>query len=89
MTGLLVDQLRAMADAFPDETAYVDLDTTALRAHFVASPGKTIYALLEHSRVDSLRSLLPAGSHLETLSSVRENNKFVLVKLRIGRAAGS
>ncbi len=27
MTGLLVDQLRAMADAFPDETAYVDLDT--------------------------------------------------------------
>jgi len=70
-------------------SVYVDLDTSPLRAHFEASRGKTIYALLEHSRIDSLRSLMPAGSSLDKLSTIRDNNKFVLVRLHIARGAGS
>ncbi len=61
-------------------TTFVDLDTTAFTKWLPSKKGKRIFVILEHSRVAHLRSLV-GQKPLTTLSTERDNNKFVLVKV--------
>jgi 4-amino-4-deoxy-L-arabinose transferase-like glycosyltransferase len=58
---------------------FVDLDNKKLLEWVDKNKGKTVFILLEHSRLDRLKRILP-GRDVKSLSNPRDNNKFVLVK---------
>jgi 4-amino-4-deoxy-L-arabinose transferase-like glycosyltransferase len=58
---------------------FVDLDNKKLLEWVDKNKGKTVFILLEHSRLDRLKRILP-GRDVKALSNPRDNNKFVLVK---------
>jgi 4-amino-4-deoxy-L-arabinose transferase-like glycosyltransferase len=58
---------------------FVDLDNKKLLEWVEKNKGRTVFIVLEHSRLDRLKRILP-GREVKSLSDVRDNNKFVLVK---------
>lgn len=68
---------------------FQDLDTGPLRRWLDSNRGRTIFVLVEHSRLETFRGLMPTGSTLEPLTTVRDNNKQVLARGRIAPPAGS
>ena len=61
--------------------AFVDLDNVKIREWIDANPGITAYFVLEYSRLGSFRSLL-RGKEVEEITDKRENNKFLMVRVR-------
>jgi 4-amino-4-deoxy-L-arabinose transferase-like glycosyltransferase len=59
--------------------AFVDLDNRRLNEWVAQHPGRRVWFLLEHARVASLRGVL-RGATVETITSERLDNKFVLVR---------
>jgi len=64
---------------------FVDLDNRKLNEWVRENHGTTAYFLLEHGRLGSLRSVL--GSTIEEITTVRDNNKFILVRTVLGERA--
>lgn len=61
---------------------FVDLDNRKVREWIGENRGKTAYFLLEHSRLNNLRGLIP-GREVEEITDQRLNNKFVLVRTQL------
>ncbi len=61
---------------------YVDLDNKAIEKWMGEHKQSEAYFLLEHSRLANFRRMLGARK-VEELSSVRENNKFILVRAKL------
>jgi 4-amino-4-deoxy-L-arabinose transferase-like glycosyltransferase len=68
---------------------FQDVDTAIIRRYFDTHRGIELFALTEHTRVDALRTLLPLGSRLEHRSTKRDNNKFLLVHIRVSPRAAT
>jgi hypothetical protein len=58
---------------------FVDLDNKALMDWVGKNAGRHVFFILEHSRLERLRKLL-APRKLEPLTTLRDCNKFVLVR---------
>jgi 4-amino-4-deoxy-L-arabinose transferase-like glycosyltransferase len=58
---------------------YVDLDNKAVEKWMTEHKGSEAYFVLEHSRLGNFRRMLGARK-VDELSTVRENNKFILVR---------
>jgi hypothetical protein len=58
---------------------FVDLDNKAMLDWIGKNTGRNVFLILEHSRLDRLKHLL-APRTLETLTTVRDCNKFILVR---------
>jgi hypothetical protein len=58
---------------------FVDLDNKKLLEWVEKNKGKTVFIVLEHSRLDRLKRILP-GRDVKALTTPRDNNKFVLAK---------
>jgi 4-amino-4-deoxy-L-arabinose transferase-like glycosyltransferase len=58
---------------------FVELDNKALLEWIGKNPGRRVYLVLEHSRLDRLRHLL-APREIEALTTTRDCNKFVLAR---------
>ncbi len=61
---------------------FAETDNKRLMKWLAANPGRRIYVVLEHKRLDRFKALL-AGREMTALSTPRENNKLVLVTLEI------
>jgi hypothetical protein len=61
---------------------FVQLDNKQLNEWMGQHANATAYFLLEHSRLSNFRRAL-GKRHVEELSTMRENNKFILVRARI------
>jgi 4-amino-4-deoxy-L-arabinose transferase-like glycosyltransferase len=61
---------------------FVDLDNKKLLEWVEKNKGKTVFIVLEHSRLERLKRILP-GRDLKSLTTVRDCNKFVLVKTKL------
>jgi hypothetical protein len=61
---------------------FVDLDNKKLLEWVDKNKGRTVYALLEHSRLDRFKRILP-GREVKALTTPRDCNKFLLVKLKL------
>jgi hypothetical protein len=61
---------------------FVDLDNKKITKWIEANKGKRAFFVLEHKRLQRLKSLLGRRKLVE-LSTERDNNKFVLVKARL------
>jgi 4-amino-4-deoxy-L-arabinose transferase-like glycosyltransferase len=64
--------------------AFASVKNTEIKAWLAQTEnqGKTVYVLLEHQRVDRLKTLLGARP-VELLTRARDNNKFVLARVRL------
>ncbi|MCC7542814.1 MAG: glycosyltransferase family 39 protein [Deltaproteobacteria bacterium] len=62
---------------------FVDLDTTALRRWADQHRGQRHFFLTEPSRLNGLRSALGGNVEVEHITTERDNNKFVLVAVRL------
>jgi 4-amino-4-deoxy-L-arabinose transferase-like glycosyltransferase len=63
-------------------SVFVDLDNKALQEWIGKNPGKVAYFVLEHGRFNRLKGVL--GSRpLKALTTERDNNKFVLAKVKL------
>lgn len=61
---------------------FVDLDNKKIKTWMDARPGKRAFVVLEHKRLDRFKSL--AGKRVvKPLTTERDNNKFVLVEVRM------
>jgi hypothetical protein len=58
---------------------FVDLDNKKLLEWVDKNKGKTVFMVLEHGRLDRLKRTLN-NREVETLTTVRDCNKFVLIK---------
>jgi 4-amino-4-deoxy-L-arabinose transferase-like glycosyltransferase len=58
---------------------FVDLDNKALLDWVGKNKGKTVFLILEHTRLDRLKHVLTPRT-IETLTTPRDDNKFVLVR---------
>jgi 4-amino-4-deoxy-L-arabinose transferase-like glycosyltransferase len=65
-------------------SVFADLDTHKLTDWVREHQGITAYFLLEHGRVGSLRGVL-RDSTIDEITDQRLNNKFVLIRARIGQ----
>ena len=61
---------------------FVDLDNREIREWLGENRGKTAFFLLEHSRLNSFKSLVP-GKDVEEITDARLNNKFLLVRVTL------
>jgi 4-amino-4-deoxy-L-arabinose transferase-like glycosyltransferase len=61
---------------------FVQLDNKALNEWMGQHANTTAYFVLEHTRLSNFRRAL-GKRHVEELSTMRENNKFILVRARI------
>jgi len=68
---------------------FQDLDTSHVRTWMEAHRGTSFFVLVEHSRLESFRSLMPAGSRADAVTTVRDNNKQVLAHAFIAPADGT
>lgn len=66
-------------------STFVELDNRKLNEWVRENANKTAYFVLERGRLPNLRNVL--GSPVEELSTVRDNNKFVLVRTVLGQRA--
>ncbi|MGE0789238.1 MAG: glycosyltransferase family 39 protein [Sandaracinaceae bacterium] len=66
---------------------FVQLDNRALREWLDQHPNQTVYFVLEHGRLNSLRGLL-GGATVEELTDMRLCNKFILIRAHL-RGAGA
>lgn len=62
--------------------AFVDLDNRRLNDWLQDHPGETVWFLLEHARLASLRGVL-RGAEVTAVTDERLDNKFVLVRARL------
>ena len=62
--------------------AFQALDNKAIRAWMDTHRGETAFVVLEHTRLNSFRTLVGAR-RLEVLTDERFNNKFVLVRVSL------
>ncbi len=60
---------------------FVDIDPAKLREWADNNRGKTIFVVTERGRVSSLRRVFP-GVEVEEMTTMRENNKFMLFRLQ-------
>ncbi|MET0385836.1 MAG: hypothetical protein ABW321_07750, partial [Polyangiales bacterium] len=58
---------------------FVDLDNKAMQEWIGKNTGRHVFFILEHTRLDRLKRLL-APRNLETLTTARDCNKFVLLR---------
>lgn len=63
--------------------AFVDLDTAPFREWVGAHEGTTIFVITEHARLGGLRSALGGRRELEEVTTKRECNKFVVVRVEL------
>jgi hypothetical protein len=64
--------------------AFVDLDNKKISKWIEQNDGRTAFFVLEHKRLSRFTKLLEkTDSKIEPLSTERENNKFVLLKVAI------
>ncbi len=63
-------------------SVFVKLDNKAIRKWIEQHRGKTAWFVLEHGRLGSFRSLL-AGRRIEEVTTKRDNNKFILLRVRL------
>lgn len=61
---------------------FVDLDNRKVREWIGQNRGRTVFFVLEHSRLNNFRSLVP-GREVEELTDERFNNKFILVRVTL------
>ena len=63
-------------------SVFVKLDNKEIREWIAENRGRTAWFILEHGRLGNFRSLV-AGRPIEEMTSRRDNNKFVLLRVRL------
>jgi 4-amino-4-deoxy-L-arabinose transferase-like glycosyltransferase len=61
---------------------FAETDNERMREWLEENQGRTAYFVLEHKRLQSFRKLVPAGE-IRELSSKRDSNKYLLIRLEI------
>ena len=61
---------------------FAETDNKRIKKWISENEGRRVYVVLEHKRLSRFEKLV-AGREIETLSTKRDNNKFVLVTLEI------
>jgi len=62
---------------------FVQLDNKAITKWMEKHTGTRAYFVLEHSRLNNFKRMMGDKRHVEELSTLRENNKFILVRADI------
>ena len=62
--------------------AFAETDNKRIKKWLADNEGRRVFVLLEHKRLERFKKLLP-GRTIESLSTKRDNNKFLLVTLEI------
>ena len=57
---------------------FADIDTAKVRDWIAKNSSKSFYCLLEHSRLESFKTLL-GGRNVEKVTDMKDNNKFLMI----------